>query len=237
MQSKSQILLVLLLLHLYKSFHLHSTICGVTKEKCVCRWFGTITFNIIFATVHRLRYFSSTAFRKPDMSYWSRYVILIQICHIDPGMSYWSRYAILIQIRHIDPDMSHWSRYVLLIRLTLSSGPKWARSVAPLNVATETHPVSEALRTKKLFLCTSTRITFAVNICTLHYSEDSHYILWKVQFEASLKRYWLYHSLLAPSSGVCVQQQTMKVQQLHFHTQCPLQTPCAAFVFSSPIRD
>jgi len=136
MQSKSQILLVLLLLHLYKSFHLHSTICGVTKEKCVCRWFGTITFNIIFATVHRLRYFSSTAFRKPDMSYWSRYVILIQICHIDPDMSYWSRYAILIQICPIDPDMSHWSRYVLLIQICHIDPdmPYWSRYVLLIQI-------------------------------------------------------------------------------------------------------
>jgi hypothetical protein len=54
--------------------------------------------------------------------------------------------------------MSYWSR------LTLSRRPKGARSVAPLHVTTETHPVSEALRIKNLLLCTITRITFAVNI-------------------------------------------------------------------------
>jgi len=41
---------------------------------------------------------------------------------------------------------------------------------------------------------------------TLHYSEDNYYILWKIQFEMSLKIYWLYHTLLSPLSGVCVQQ-------------------------------
>jgi hypothetical protein len=33
------------------------------EKKCVRRRFGTINFNIIFATFHRLRYFSSKEFQ------------------------------------------------------------------------------------------------------------------------------------------------------------------------------
>jgi hypothetical protein len=172
MQSKSEVLLVLLLLHLYESFHLH--ICGVTKEKRVWRRFGAINFNIIFATVHCLRYFSSTALQKSDMSYWSR--------------------------------------------LTLSGGPSWAWNVAPLHVITETHPIYEAFVLKNYFYVQLPELHSLLIYSTMHYSKDNHYILWKVQFETSLKIYWLYHPLLSPPSDACVQQETMKAQQLHSHT-------------------